>query len=270
MSRRVAVAAALVVLTLLVGSRWVTNRSAVLANQRSTVAASPSAVRAPAPAPSVEPTEPTDVVAAPKPKPKPAGGGPFGSMKLTGRKQVALTFDDGPHPMWTPKVLDRLKAAHVKATFCVVGSQVKKYPDLVKRIVREGHTLCNHSWNHELDLGKRPVAEIKANLEATNRAIRRAVPNAKIRYFRQPGGEWTANVVKVSGSLGMLPLGWDVDPRDWEITDAKLIGSRVISHSRPGSIILMHDGGGDRKGTLVACPNVIKTLSSRYGITQLR
>ncbi|HEV7707890.1 MAG TPA: polysaccharide deacetylase family protein [Asanoa sp.] len=272
MSRRVAVATALVVLTLLVGSRWVTNRSAVLANQRSTIAASPPAARptTTAPSPSAPASDtPPDVVVAPKPKPKPAGSGPFGSMKLTGRKQVALTFDDGPHPMWTPQVLDRLKAAHVKATFCVVGTQVKKYPALMRRIVREGHTLCNHSWNHELDLGKRPVAEIKANLEATNRAIRAAVPNAKIRYFRQPGGEWTANVVKVSSSLGMLPLGWDVDPRDWEISDAKLIGSRVISHSRPGSIILMHDGGGDRKGTLVACPNVIKTLRSRYGITQL-
>jgi peptidoglycan-N-acetylglucosamine deacetylase len=206
---------------------------------------------------------------APKPKPKPAGHGPFGSMQLTGHKQVALTFDDGPHPMWTPKVLDQLKAAHVKATFCVVGSQVEKYPSLVRRIVREGHTLCNHSWNHELDLGKRPVKDIKANLEATNRAIRAAVPNAKIRYFRQPGGEWTTNVVNVSASLGMLPLGWDVDPRDWEISDPKVISARVISHSRAGSIILMHDGGGDQNGTLVACPKVIKALRGRYGITQL-
>jgi peptidoglycan/xylan/chitin deacetylase (PgdA/CDA1 family) len=244
----------------------------VLANQRSTVPASPAAVHpdTPAPVPSAEPTTPPPVVAAPKPKPKPAGGGPFGSMQLTGHKQVALTFDDGPHPVWTPKVLDRLKATHVKATFCLVGSQVKKYPDLVKRIVREGHTLCNHSWNHELDLGKRPVKDIRANLEATDRAIRQAVPNAKIRYFRQPGGEWTANVVNVAASLGMLPLGWDVDPRDWEISDAKVISSRVISHSRPGSIILMHDGGGDQKATLAACPNVINAMRSKYGITQLR
>ena len=273
MSRRVAVAAALVVLTLLVGSRWTTNRSAVLANERATVPASPSVAAPPTvpaePSPTVGPTAPPEVV-APKPKTKPAGNGPFGSMKLTGRKAVALTFDDGPHPVWTPQVLDRLKAAKVKATFCVVGSQVRKYPDLIKRIVREGHTLCNHSYNHELDLGKRPVEEIKTNLEETNRAIHRAVPKAKIKYFRQPGGEWTANVVDVAASLGMLPLGWDVDPRDWEITDAKLIGSRVITHARPGSIVLMHDGGGDRNGTLAACPGVIKALNGRYGITQLR
>ncbi|MEV0717406.1 polysaccharide deacetylase family protein [Asanoa sp. NPDC050611] len=273
MTRRVAVAAALVVLTLLVGSRWVTNRSTVLANERSTVPAGtprPTPTATPPPPEDVAPTAPPTRAAAPKPKPKRPGTGPFGSMRLTGRKTVALTFDDGPHPTWTPQVLDRLKAAHVKATFCVVGTQVKKYPALVRRIVREGHTLCNHTWNHELDLGTKPVATIRSNLLATSREIRKAVPNAKISYFRHPGGKWTANAVKVAQSLGMQPLDWDVDPRDWEITDAKLIGSRVIGHARPGSIILMHDGGGDRKGTLSACPNVIKNLKGRFGIAPLR
>ncbi|GAA1885445.1 polysaccharide deacetylase family protein [Asanoa iriomotensis] len=273
MTRRVAVAAALVVLTLLVGSRWVTNRSAVLANQRSTVPAGPTTPNTPPPpeaTPSTAPTAAPTHVAAPKPKPDRPGSGPFGSMRLTGRKTVALTFDDGPHPVWTPQVLDRLKAAHVKATFCVVGTQVKKYPALVRRIVREGHTLCNHTWNHELDLGTKPPNAIKANLVATNREIRKAVPNAKITYFRHPGGKWTADAVKVAQSLRMQPLDWDVDPRDWEITDAKLIGSRVIGNARPGSIILMHDGGGDRKGTLSACPNVIKNLKGRFGIAPLR
>ncbi|GIF74739.1 polysaccharide deacetylase family protein [Asanoa siamensis] len=273
MTRRVAVAAALVVLTLLVGSRWVTNRSAVLANQRSTVPTAPATgVAQPPPAPEVTPSStpvPTHV-AAPKPKPKRAGSGPFGSLRTTGRKQVALTFDDGPHPVWTPQVLDRLKTANVKATFCVVGSQVRKHPELVRRIVREGHTLCNHSWNHELDLGTKSVKEIKANLELTNNEIRKAVPNAKIAYFRHPGGKWTANAVSVARSLGMQPLDWDVDPRDWEIKDAKVIGSRVIGGARSGSIILMHDGGGDRKGTLSACPNVIKNLKTRFGIAPLR
>jgi peptidoglycan/xylan/chitin deacetylase (PgdA/CDA1 family) len=271
MTRRVAVAAALVVLTLLVGSRWVTNRSAVLANERATVPAGPTASALPEPAPSTEPTTAPTQVAAPKPAPaKRAGSGPFGSLKLTGRKTVALTFDDGPHPVWTPRVLDRLKAANVKATFCVVGSEVKKYPELVKRIVREGHTLCNHTWNHELDLGTKKVAVIKANLEATNREIRTAVPGVKIGYFRHPGGKWTANAVQVARSLGMLPLDWDVDPRDWDSKDAKVISSRIIGGARAGSIILMHDGGGDRKGTLSACPNVIKNLKGRFGIAPLR
>jgi len=268
------VAAALVVLSLLVGSRWVVTRSspAVLA-QQPVATPSPSAGEEglPTPSPPASPSPaPVKTVAAPKPNPNRPRGGPFGSMRVTGRKSVALTFDDGPHPVWTPKVLDRLKAAGVKATFCLIGSQVRKHPELVVRIVREGHTLCNHTWNHELDLGKRPPAEIKANLEATNRAIRRAVPGAKIPFFRHPGGMWTANAVKVADSLGMTSLDWDVDPRDWETKDAKLIGSRVLSHARAGSIILMHDGGGDRHGTLVACPNVISTLKRRYGITPLR
>ncbi|GIF69649.1 hypothetical protein Ais01nite_76840 [Asanoa ishikariensis] len=270
MTRRLAVATALVVLTLLVGSRWVTNRSAVLANQRTTVPASPTSPKA-SPPPSAEPSAPPTQVAAPKPPTaKRAGSGPFGSLKLTGRKTVALTFDDGPHPVWTPKVLDQLKAAHVKATFCLVGTEVRKYPELVRRIVREGHTLCNHTWHHELDLGTKKPAVIKANLEKTNREIRKAVPGVKIGYFRHPGGKWTANAVKVARSLGMLPLDWDVDPRDWDTKDAKLIRSRVIGGARSGSIILMHDGGGDRKGTLSACPNVIKNLKGRFGIAPLR
>ncbi|SDY24802.1 Polysaccharide deacetylase [Micromonospora pattaloongensis] len=196
--------------------------------------------------------------------------GPFGTQRTTGRKQVALTFDDGPDPVWTPKLLDQLRTAKVSATFCVIGTQVRRHPALVARIVREGHTLCNHSWRHEFNLGKLPAATIRADLVRTNREIQRAVPGAKIRYFRQPGGKWTARVVAVARELGMIPLGWDVDPRDWAKPGAKAIRTRVVQQARPGSIVLLHDGGGNRKGTLAACPTVIAALRQKYGITQLR
>lgn len=275
-------AAALAVLTVLVGVRWAMTRD--LPATVPVVVAAPSAAppagavggvnglgrsangakpSPPAPAPS------PSVTASPSVKPR-GNAGPFGSRRLTGRKTVALTFDDGPHAVWTPQVLDRLRAAGVKATFCVVGSQVRRNPELVRRIVREGHTLCNHSWRHELSLGTLPPAVIEANLLATNREIRRAVPGAKVPYFRQPGGKWTQAVVTAARELGMTSLDWDVDPRDWESTDAHQIGTRVISHARPGSIILLHDGGGDRHGTLAACPGMIQTLKARYGISLLR
>jgi peptidoglycan/xylan/chitin deacetylase (PgdA/CDA1 family) len=189
---------------------------------------------------------------------------------MTGSKSVALTFDDGPHPTWTPKVLDLLRAQGVKATFCLVGVKVHADPGLVARIVREGHTLCNHSWQHDLDMGKKSEAQIRADLERTNREIRRAVPGAKIPYYRQPGGKWTPAIVTVSRSLGMAPLHWDVDPQDWDKPGAAMISKRVAAHARPGSIVLMHDGGGDRSGTLAACPTVIGQLKKRYGIVGLR
>jgi peptidoglycan/xylan/chitin deacetylase (PgdA/CDA1 family) len=178
------------------------------------------ATRDPTPTPPTKTpgTKTPDPTGSAKPTPPPAPRprtGPFGTTRVTGVRAVALTFDDGPHATWTPKVLDLLKAQGVKATFCLIGEQVREYRALVARIVREGHTLCNHSWDHDLRLGKKSGAQIRADLERTNREIRRAVPGAKIPYYRQPGGEWTPSVVRVAKDLGMKPLHWDVDPRDW-------------------------------------------------------
>jgi peptidoglycan-N-acetylglucosamine deacetylase len=278
MRSRITVAAALAVLTVLVGVRW--------AMTRDIPATVPVVVAAASASPPAGPVDGTNGLGrsvngakpsppAPTPSPsvtkKPRGKiGPFGSRRMTGGKAVALTFDDGPHAVWTPQVLDRLRAAGVKATFCLVGAQVRRNPELVRRIVREGHTLCNHSWRHELNLGTLPAAAITANLLATNREIHRVVPGAKIPYFRHPGGKWTQAAVTAARELGMTSLDWDVDPRDWESTDAHQIGTRVITDARPGSIILLHDGGGDRQGTLAACPGMIQTLKARYGIARLR
>jgi peptidoglycan/xylan/chitin deacetylase (PgdA/CDA1 family) len=266
MRSRIAVAAVLAVLTMFVGVRWASARPALV-----------PAVATPVPSPS--PSSSADLgrsvsarieAATPAATRTPrATSGPYKTVRTTGRPAVALTFDDGPHPVWTPQVLDLLRSAGVTATFCLVGVEVRRHPDLVRRIVAEGHTLCNHSWHHELDLGARPVAAIRANLEATSREIRRAVPGAAIPYYRQPGGRWTASVVGVAQQLRMRALDWDVDPRDWETKSAVAIGTRVLSQARPGSIVLLHDGGGDRHGTLLACPAMIKALQDRYGIAGL-
>src|SRR5262249_22926649 len=104
-------------------------------------------------------------------------------------RYVALTFDDGPSAEWTPQVLDILYAEQVKATFCLVGEQVTKFPALVRRIVAEGHKLCSHSWRHD-DLSAETPEEIRADLTVTSEAIRAAVPDAAIPYFRAPYGGW--------------------------------------------------------------------------------
>ncbi|PZG00611.1 polysaccharide deacetylase family protein, partial [Micromonospora deserti] len=195
---------------------------------------------------------------------------PAGLHRTTGVRAVALTFDDGPDPVWTPKVLDRLRAAGVPATFCVVGTQVRRHPQLVRRIVREGHQLCNHSWHHDMDLGRRPVGQIRADLVRTNKAIQAAAPGAKVPFYRQPGGRWTPEVVAVAEQLGMRSLHWTVDPQDWGKPTAAKITERVYVAARPGAVVLLHDGGGDRGATLTACPGMITDLKHRYGITKLR
>ncbi|NLU77855.1 polysaccharide deacetylase family protein [Micromonospora sp. HNM0581] len=224
----------------------------------------PSAALPPEPAPSPTRAEP------PKPKLRPLPKKlPTGLVRTTGTAKVALTFDDGPDPAWTPKVLDRLKAAKVHATFCVVGSQVRKHPALLQRIVREGHQLCNHSWNHDMDLGRRPVPEIRADLVRTSREIRRAVPDAKVPFYRQPGGRWTTEVVQVAKQLDMRSLHWTVDPQDWAKPPAATIEKRVKRSARPGSVVLLHDGGGDRAATLAACANLIADLKRDHGVARL-
>ncbi|MDM4721933.1 polysaccharide deacetylase family protein [Micromonospora sp. WMMA1363] len=221
----------------------------------------------PAPAATPRPTHDTPTATPLRPLPT---APPAGLRRTTGVHGVALTFDDGPSPVWTPKVLDRLGAAGVTATFCVVGAQVRRHPDLVRRIVREGHQLCNHSWQHDIDLGRRPVAEIRADLLRTQRAIRAAVPDAQVPFYRQPGGRWTPEVVRVARGLGMRSLHWSVDPRDWGKPPAETISKRVHTAARPGAVVLLHDGGGDRSATLAACPGLIADLKTRYGVVGLR
>lgn len=194
----------------------------------------------------------------------------MGVKRVTGSRRVALTFDDGPHPHHTAQVLALLRQHRVKAVFCLVGTEVRRYPQLVAQIAREGHTLCNHSWHHELELGKWPAAKIRDNLERTSLEIRRAVPNARIPYFRQPGGLWTPAVVKAAREQRMTPLDWTVDPADWKKPPAKAITSRVIAQAKPGSVVLLHDAGGDRAGTVTACRTIIPTLKQRFGLVQLR
>jgi peptidoglycan/xylan/chitin deacetylase (PgdA/CDA1 family) len=182
---------------------------------------------------------------------------------------VALTFDDGPNPTYTPQILNLLREYGIKATFCLIGVNVRNHPELVQRIVREGHTLCNHTWNHDLQLGTRSVAEIRSDLQRTNDEIHRAMPGAKISYFRHPGGNWTAAAVQVATELGMTPLHWAVDPRDWDRPGTDEIIHTVISQTRAGSIVLMHDGGGDRSQTVEACRTILPNLKSRFALIAL-
>ena len=222
-------------------------------------------------APTLAPVPPVDPHAeAERPQlPAETDAGPFGSRKTTGSTEVALTFDDGPDPTYTPQALALLRAYQVRATFCLVGNNARKYPDLVRAIVADGHTLCNHSWSHDFALGARSRATIVADLVRTNEALRAAVPGARISYFRQPGGNWTPAVVKAARDLGMTSLHWTVDPQDWRLPGAGSIATRVTAGTVAGAIVLLHDAGGNRQGTVAALRSILPNLTRRFALTPL-
>ncbi|WDZ85562.1 polysaccharide deacetylase family protein [Micromonospora cathayae] len=252
-----------VVLAALLGSAYALGRSLV--------DGVPEAAPSGGPLTAEQPTAPsTGPSASPDPYQQwPAEDGPYGARSTTGDARVALTFDDGPDPYYTPQALAALRAYGVTATFCLVGENAQAHPDLVRAIVADGHTLCNHSWNHDVLLGGRSRQTIQTDLLRTNQAIRAAVPDARIAYFRQPGGAWTYPVVSVSHELGMMPLHWTVDPSDWRAPGAATIAARVTAGTGPGSIVLMHDSGGNRQGTVDALYRILPDLASRFHVTAL-
>jgi peptidoglycan-N-acetylglucosamine deacetylase len=230
------------------------------------------------PSPSTSPAGP----AGPKTSPSPPGAGsgrqaahgPGDSAALTGSAGVALTFDDGPDPVYTPQMLNLLKRYGVKATFCLIGTRARDYPDLVRRIVAEGHSLCNHSWQHLLDLAKRPDAYIRGDLQRTNQAILAAVPGAQIKYFRAPGGYFTPRLSAIGRELGMKPIYWLVDPQDWNATKygtGGLMVNHIVSvvrgYTRPGAIVLSHDRA--KPDTITAYENILPWLIARFTLIPL-
>ncbi|WP_406431830.1 polysaccharide deacetylase family protein [Streptomyces sp. NBC_01589] len=175
-----------------------------------------------------------------------------------GGRAVALTFDDGPNPADTPRLLEVLRKRHVTAVFCLWGDHVKEHPELVRAMVAGGHTLCNHTMHHD-DMGTWSAEDIRADLERTNAEIRRAAPGARIPYFRAPYGNW-GKTSQVAADLGMQPLGWRLAIGDWEPPGADELVRRVEEGITPGAVILMHDGGGDRSQTVEAVDRLIPLL----------
>ncbi|WP_007025892.1 polysaccharide deacetylase family protein [Saccharomonospora iraqiensis] len=189
-----------------------------------------------------------------------AAGADSGIVDSTrhGGRAVGLTFDDGPDPEDTPRLLRVLRTHHVKAVFCLWGEHVRQHPDLVRRIVADGHTLCNHTMRHD-DLSTLPPDEIRADLRRTNAAIRAAVPHARIPYFRAPYGAW-GDSPRVAADLGMQPLGWRLAVEDWNPPGTDELVRRIREGVTPGAVVLLHDGGGDRSQTVDAVARIVPRL----------
>jgi len=171
---------------------------------------------------------------------------------------VSFTFDDGPNPPDTLRLLTVLRKHHVRAVFCLWGDFVREHPEVVRRIAAHGHVLCNHSMHHD-DLSALTPERIRADLEATSALIRDAVPRARIPYFRAPYGSWGASP-QIAAELGMQPLGWRLAISDWEPPGTDVLVQRLRDRIAPGAVVLMHDGGGDRSQTVAAVDQFIPEI----------
>jgi peptidoglycan-N-acetylglucosamine deacetylase len=184
-----------------------------------------------------------------------------------GPKVIALTLDDGPNNVYTPQVLALLQQYGIKATFCMIGSQVAGNKSLVREVVAAGHTIVNHTWDHA-DQSKLTLAKVRSEISRANDAL--AAVNVHPSIFRAPYGAWSPTVFQACAAANLRPLDWSVDPRDWSRPGVNTIVSRIKAQTKTGSIILEHDGGGDRSQTVAALTIVLpELLAQGYRFTNV-
>jgi peptidoglycan/xylan/chitin deacetylase (PgdA/CDA1 family) len=201
-------------------------------------------------------------------QPPPAAAAAAPVMPALPTKYVVLTFDDGPDVVYTPQILDILKKYDAKATFFEVGKNVTKHPELSKRIHDAGHSVENHTWSHA-DLRKLGAAAFRQEVASTDQAIRAATGSTPA-CLRPPYGGMNPVVTQRAKALGKDLVVWTVDSRDWTKPGAPAIVQRVLKSVHNGSVILMHDGGGNRTQTVAALPKILQTLKARgYGFRTL-
>jgi peptidoglycan/xylan/chitin deacetylase (PgdA/CDA1 family) len=180
------------------------------------------------------------------------------------RREVALTFDDGPDDEWTPRVLDALARAGVPATFFVVGQRCERYPRVLERMTREGHAVGNHSWDHA-NLSKLGAEAIRTQIRRTDATIRR-LTGRSTSMLRPPYGAISDAVVNEARQAGKKIILWNVDSLDWMGLKRDQVSANILSHVSPGSIILQHSAGGEGEnlqGTVDAIPVVVDSLRKR-------
>lgn len=158
------------------------------------------------------------------------------SMKDMSEKKIALTFDDGPHPVCTEQLLKGLRDRNVKATFFLTGKNVDAYPEIVKEMYEDGHLIGNHTYNH-IQLTNGNTEEFKQELKDTSEAIKK-VTGQDTMYVRPPYGAWKKEFEK---ELNMFPILWSIDPKDWCSNDASCVVEKVCSEAGENDIILLHD-----------------------------
>jgi peptidoglycan/xylan/chitin deacetylase (PgdA/CDA1 family) len=179
---------------------------------------------------------------------------------VPGDRTLCLTFDDGPNPGDTQRLLAVLRRHQIAAVFFLVGQFALEHPGLVRAIVADGHALGNHTMHHD-DLSGWSKERVAADLSEATEAIRSGAPGAAVPYFRAPYGNWGYSP-DVARALGLRPLGWRLAVGDWDPPGTGVLVERIRAGASPGAIVLLHDGGGDRRQTVDAVDAVVPVLRS--------
>jgi peptidoglycan/xylan/chitin deacetylase (PgdA/CDA1 family) len=204
----------------------------------------------------------------------------FGHTLIAPRRpdELAITFDDGPNPLWTPQLLDVLGQGGVKATFFLVGSYVHREPVLVRRIVDEGHLVGNHSWSHP-NLALTSAARVREELQRT-REVLEQITGRPVRYFRPPFGARRPAVLRAAREQGLTPVMWNAMTDDWKEPSEEKIARRLIQKIDRlvrrgfGGNIVLHDGShneprANRMPSVSACGKLIEHYKSTHRFVTL-
>jgi len=186
----------------------------------------------------------------------------------TEHKRVAITFDDGPSPVWTPLILDQLKKANVKATFFMIGHHVKKYPNVARRVADEGHEIANHGYAHSVLLYYTPE-ELEEEIKYTEQVIKE-ITGQTTKYFRPPKAWLNKEEKERVKFIGYEVVLWSLNSKDWVTFDDKYIIRYLLQNIKNGDIILFHDSGGvfkteggNRSETISTIPLLTEKLAQR-------
>ena len=179
-------------------------------------------------------------------------------------KLAALTFDDGPYPKFTTKLLDVLDKYHVKATFFMIGKQMKEYPDIVRDVYRRGHVIANHTYTHPVNLEEDSETQVIRELDLCEQQIEN-LTGKRTHLFRPPRGLLDGDVFLVAKEEGYTTVLWTVSADHHDAPTPQAMADRVVAHIRPGAIVLAHDGRFPvRWKDLAATPLIISTLRKQH------
>lgn len=170
-------------------------------------------------------------------------------------RKIAITFDDGPDPVYTPQLLDGLKERGAKASFFLMGKQAEAHPELVRRIQEEGHLIGNHTYSH-IQLTKKNREAFKAELKKTNELLT-GITGEEVLFVRPPYGCWDKSL---ETELTMLPVLWNIDPLDWSSTNVSGIVKKVTDKAQENAVILMHD---EYESTVTAALEIVDILQKQ-------
>ena len=194
------------------------------------------------------------------------------TVTAAGAPIIYLTFDDGPHPQTTPQMLDSLDRYGAKATFFVVGRQIKRWPDTLRLAVERGHAIANHTASHKSFRG---LSQADFDVQVTGLAdeIGQAAgdilqPGQQVPFVRPPYGHTDANTAAYAGALGYRVVMWDIDTRDWQRPGSDVIAARVLKRAFPGAVVLMHDSAGRTSQVPAALETILGELSARGYVFQ--